>query len=198
MRGAVLHKLGLDFVKNRMIRVNYGTESRVPFQEGYHPEFRRVLDYDGLPRCKGVMHWFAKKVLSQIASVKVPRVFLLRTEPSWKNPFTRIIRKKEERVRNHIFQLTNSGYVTKTQLRNIWIQKVYPMISGLTLVMKMHVRLTVDLKELPSRAWERRKGRDGAYRRVQYELGLSFGAGGIEWFFRYDGKIIGSVKSEYI
>jgi hypothetical protein len=53
MRGAVLHKLGLDFVKNRMIRVSYGTENRVPFQEGRHLASRRVLDYDGLPRCKG-------------------------------------------------------------------------------------------------------------------------------------------------
>ena len=63
MRGAVLYKLGLDFVKDRVMRVSYGTVSRVPFREGYHPVSRKEVDFDGFPRCGGVMHWFAKKVL---------------------------------------------------------------------------------------------------------------------------------------
>ena len=65
MRGAVLYKLGLDLVKDRVMRVSYGTAARVPFQEGYHPMSRRVMDYEGNPRCTGVMHWFANKVLPQ-------------------------------------------------------------------------------------------------------------------------------------
>jgi hypothetical protein len=62
MRGAVLYKLGLDFVKDRVMRVSYGTSARVAFEEGYHPISRKVTDYDGYARCSGVMHWFAKKV----------------------------------------------------------------------------------------------------------------------------------------
>ena len=65
MRGAVLYKLGLDLVKDRVMRVSYGTAARVPFQEGYHPISRRVVDYEGNPRCTGVMHWFANKVFPQ-------------------------------------------------------------------------------------------------------------------------------------
>jgi hypothetical protein len=62
MKGAVLYKLGLDFVKDRVMRVSYGTTTRIPFEEGYHPDSRKVMDYDGIARCRGVMHWFAKKV----------------------------------------------------------------------------------------------------------------------------------------
>jgi hypothetical protein len=62
MKGAVLYKLGLDFVKDRVLRVSYGTSTCIPFEEGYHPDSRKVMDYDGIARCRGVMHWFAKKV----------------------------------------------------------------------------------------------------------------------------------------
>jgi hypothetical protein len=64
--------------------------------------------------------------------------------------------------------------------------------------MKHQVMLTVDLKNLPRSAWEVRKGMNGSYRRVRYELGLTFGAGGIEWRFLYQGKVMGSVKSDYV
>jgi hypothetical protein len=62
MRGAVLYKLGMDFVKDRVMRVSYGTAANVTFQEGYHPTSRRVISFDGSHKCRGVMHWFAKKV----------------------------------------------------------------------------------------------------------------------------------------
>ena len=58
----MLYKLGLDFVKDRVMRVSYGTASRVPFRHGYHPVSRKEIDYDGRPRCGGVMQWFSKKV----------------------------------------------------------------------------------------------------------------------------------------
>jgi hypothetical protein len=112
-------------------------------------------------------------------------------------PSIQIIRN-ETRIRNHIVLLTNFGYVMKIHLRNLWTPKVLLILSELILVMKMHVRLTVDLNKIPENAWEKRQGTHGAYRRVQYELGLSFGAGGIEWRFLYNGKIMGSVACEYI
>ena len=62
MKGAVLYKLGLDLVQTRVLRYSYGTEGFVPFKEGYHPEGRKVLDLEGVARCEGVLHWFAKKV----------------------------------------------------------------------------------------------------------------------------------------
>jgi len=71
-------------------------------------------------------------------------------------------------------------------------------VQKLISVMKQGVKLTVDLKNLPQSAWDIRKGVNGAYRRVRYDLGLAFGAGGIEWRFLYKGKVMGSVTCDYI
>ena len=75
---------------------------------------------------------------------------------------------------------------------------VFSLLFLLILVLKMQVRLSVDLEKLPADAWENRKGIDGHfYRRYHYHLGLSFGAGGIEWRFLYKNKVIGSVTCKY-
>ena len=63
MRGAVLHKLGLDFVKERIMRFNYGVTQSSSFRAGYHPHSRKFIHIDGYPRCRGVMNWYAAKVL---------------------------------------------------------------------------------------------------------------------------------------
>lgn len=70
--------------------------------------------------------------------------------------------------------------------------------SLLTPGVEPHVRLSVDLTKLPASAWERLHGASGKYYRVHYILGLSFGPGGIEWRFLYDGQVLGSVDCQYI
>lgn len=62
MRGAVLHKLGLDFVKNRIMRSSYGISMNRKFQTGFDPEIHKVEGFDGNMLCEGVMDWYAKKV----------------------------------------------------------------------------------------------------------------------------------------
>jgi hypothetical protein len=75
---------------------------------------------------------------------------------------------------------------------------VFSLLSLLILVLKMQVSLSVDLEKLPTDAWENRKGINGCYyRRYHYHLGLSFGAGGIEWRLLHKNKVIGSVKCKY-
>ena len=64
MRGAVLYKLGLDFVKDRIIRKSYGVAMNVAFRPGHHPNSRKVTSLDGVVRCEDVMHWYAYKVRS--------------------------------------------------------------------------------------------------------------------------------------
>jgi hypothetical protein len=81
--------------------------------------------------------------------------------------------------------------------RNMTRQTVYCTACRLIIGLTAHVKLSVNLESLPPEAWETRRGVSGKYRRVRYHLGLSFGPGGIEWRFLYEGKVIGSVECEY-
>lgn len=62
MRGAVLYKLGLGCVKDRIMRKSYGVSKTVVFDEIKHPASRKFKGIDGVVRCRDVMHWYAKKV----------------------------------------------------------------------------------------------------------------------------------------
>ena len=64
--------------------------------------------------------------------------------------------------------------------------------------MVLHSKLTVDLRKLPVDAWIRSEGPFGEYYAVDYEIGLLFGAGGIEFRFLHEGKVIGSLECEYV
>jgi succinate dehydrogenase/fumarate reductase flavoprotein subunit len=63
MRGAVLHKLGLNIVKERIMRRHYGVGAiRAPFKHGKDPIHLKGLDAAGEAVCQDVMHWYAYKV----------------------------------------------------------------------------------------------------------------------------------------
>lgn len=63
MRGAVLHRMGFNFVKERIMRRNYGvTYIKTPFEPGVDPEHLKEISISGLPACRDVMRWYAKKV----------------------------------------------------------------------------------------------------------------------------------------
>jgi hypothetical protein len=65
VRGAVLHRMGLDIVRERVMRANYGIDKAVPFDFGTHPLSRMMVGPDGVLRCCEVMHWYARKVHSR-------------------------------------------------------------------------------------------------------------------------------------
>jgi hypothetical protein len=62
MRGAVLYKLGMDSVKERIMRVHYGVSVFLVFRKGYDPPGRKAIDDAGGERCLGAMKWLANKV----------------------------------------------------------------------------------------------------------------------------------------
>ena len=62
VRGAVLHRMGLDIVRERVMRASYGIDKAVPFEFGMHPLSRMLVGPDGILRCSEVMHWYTKKV----------------------------------------------------------------------------------------------------------------------------------------
>ena len=63
MRGAVLHKLGLNIVKERIMRRHYGVRyNRQGFKHGKDPIHLKGLDAAGEVVCQHVMRWYAYKV----------------------------------------------------------------------------------------------------------------------------------------
>src|SRR5579859_3969768 len=70
MQGAILHGLGYNLVKERLIRRSYGVISSPEFVPGQHPEERKFHDESGTPRCKGMMEWFVCKVIPHINGVE--------------------------------------------------------------------------------------------------------------------------------
>ena len=61
-RGAVLHKLGLNYVHERVMRRHYGIVTFVPYDKARHPKKLRFKGMDGQWKCNNVMNWFAAKV----------------------------------------------------------------------------------------------------------------------------------------
>lgn len=61
MRGAVMHGLGLNLVRERLMRRSYGVVSQPIFRPGVDPQSRRFVDIAGVARCRGVMDWYARK-----------------------------------------------------------------------------------------------------------------------------------------
>jgi len=64
MCGAVLYKLGLDFVKSRVMSKSYGVAYNLEFKSGVHPASRRIEGVDGVSRCENAMDWYVRKVRS--------------------------------------------------------------------------------------------------------------------------------------
>jgi len=61
-RGAVLHMLGLNLVRERIMRRHYGFAITSPFIEDKDPERLKFRDINGDLMCKNVMRWYAHKV----------------------------------------------------------------------------------------------------------------------------------------
>jgi hypothetical protein len=70
---------------------------------------------------------------------------------------------------------------------------LYLLISGI----QKHCEMVVDLREIPVRGFHKKNGPHGRYYNVSFELGLVFGAGGIEFTFLFEGTILGAVKCAY-
>jgi hypothetical protein len=64
MRGAVLHGLGLNQIRERVMRRSYGIATNPVFVANRHPTARRFVDVDGVTRCRDVMEWLVCKVYS--------------------------------------------------------------------------------------------------------------------------------------
>jgi hypothetical protein len=95
MKGAVLHRLNGDVVKERLLRRHYGTKFHDDFKEGEHPESRKIIDVDGKPYCEDVMFWYAKKVQVPKAQLLTCKGQKIKTDETIKYPFVFDIEEAE-------------------------------------------------------------------------------------------------------
>ena len=63
-----MHGLGLNLVKERLMRRSYGVVSQPIFRPGVDPQNRRFVDIVGVARCRDVMDWYARKVPNFMAN----------------------------------------------------------------------------------------------------------------------------------
>jgi len=62
MKGAVLHRLGMNFVKERLMRTNYGISVQKVFDPSIHPEHLKGVSKSGKTICRKGITWCAYKV----------------------------------------------------------------------------------------------------------------------------------------
>jgi len=63
MKGAVLYRLGMNSVKERKMRANYGIAACQIFRQGVHPASSKYVDPAGEFRSDAGLRWVAKKVM---------------------------------------------------------------------------------------------------------------------------------------
>ena len=115
MRGAVLHGLGLNMIKERVMRRSYGIEMQPEFNAAVHPTSLKFVDKtDGMIRCKEVMHWFAVRARPFLAKMVNIREIQLQTI-WWNN--------------GHSFWITKAKISTAVVL--------YPILIGFLSVKRM-------------------------------------------------------------
>ena len=68
MRGAILHKVGLDVVKERVMRRHYGIGTSKSFRYGHDPDRLKYVSPDGETMCRDVMNWYTRKVPTTICN----------------------------------------------------------------------------------------------------------------------------------
>jgi len=197
VRGAVLYRLGLDIVTHRIMRLSYGIAAATEFREGYHPPARKCTGIDGIVRCRDVMDWYATKVTyfvsysadSRARGLQGGLSFLIISKWTSRSPNTLNIDRSTTR--------SDYGHPLVELLQNTKKNRVCPFLVLLTLELREHCGLTVDLRDIPATGWERRSGPSGYYRRATYDISLTLGAGGMELQLRHDDKVIGAVEFNY-
>jgi len=172
VRGAVLHKLGVTYVKERVMRRHYGISISQQFREG-HPQDLKYKALDGW-RCAGVFQWYVKKGdrIPDRHIVRQTLVELLKPEAYYEGELKREINLRV--------------YEDDKAPKYDFGDKDIPTLCS----------LTVDLKKIPPDAFIKKLGQFGNYYSLEYELLLTFGST-LEFQYVWQGVKIGEAIAKY-
>jgi hypothetical protein len=198
MRGAVLYKTGLDMVRERVMRRNYGMIVSVLFEEG-DPIDLRFIGKDGRHRCKDVLSWFVHKVF-----------------PFWENEL--IFRAPKYRISLWLnirsvltFILTSicAKDLCVSQynfflLITLMLQFISVVISVALLPFDFWIiialipicTISVDLRKLPKEAFQRQDC-ETRFWEVKFDIAVVFGQM-MEFKLLYKGKVMQRAVGQYL
>jgi hypothetical protein len=196
VRGAVLHRMGLEIVKERRMRASYGIDKAVPFELGTHPLPRMIVGPDGILRCSEVMHWYARKVfpileMSLFQNERMPigkvvqhTVYSQLTE--WKFKFAASLNCSVE-------LLVCDDDTPPEYLENC----TFIGAKYLTVAVRPLCEIHANLRDLPPEAFEKNSGPEGVFYSIVYDLAIIF-TPVIEFKLLYHGKEYGKASAKYV
>jgi len=171
--GAVIHRLeGASVVTSRICRRHYGIITRLYYEEGVHSQASKTWDVDEEAYyADNVIRWHATKGLS------------IQGEQCISIPF----------------YITGSAPSTSELLEMVVSDEDNPPLEfEHTQKTRRLCSITADLSNVPRKSWLSRKTSNGnTYVYLKYNVGLTFGPGGLQFDVRVGDKIVGTAKADY-
>ena len=194
MRGAVLYKMGMNMVKERVMRRHYGLVISDIFREGYDPEALKFRGKDGSWRVKNVLHWFANKVRS-VLSISHFRAPKFQIDMSLNTVFqsSSFLSSMSDQARctiKLIFWLVNLTWHLTTLIRVLLLRFV------LTIDVATICSIDVDLRKLPVTAFKKSTATGVTLYIADFELAIAFGPE-MEFRLLYQKTLMGSAVAHY-
>lgn len=193
MRGAVLHKMGLNLVKERMMRRHYGVSHYRNFLEGQDPEYLRGEDAAGDIICNSVMKWYAKKVQTK-QSVLNNRVKGWKMGKLWSSHSFGNIVMCNTRAPTALSWLMICTSQKAMKHPPTWNLRVITRCLLFDKIVQSRCSVESDLSSL--RPFALKQGRKGSYYEVEYDLGVTFGPE-LEFKLVHRGRVIGRAVGSY-
>jgi len=174
MKGAIIHKLGLDLVRARIMRRHYGIAKARTWRFG-DPSYLKYIGLDGKVMCRGVMDWYVCKGQQVSHRQNVDKRFC-----------TEILEYKVKYYTSIMHPVTLYSYEGQDAPE-------FKDISGI----RRLCNVTVDLKKIPPEAFERELGPEGPYYEVSYDVAIVFGSL-LEFRLVHEGVLLGQGKADYL
>lgn len=171
--GAIIHRLeGASVVKSRICRRHYGVITRLYYEEGVHSQASKTWDADEeVWYADNVIRWHATKgqAIQADQCISIP-FYITGNEPSDSELLEMVVSDED----NPPLEFEHT-------------QKTRRLCS-----------VTADLSGVPRKSWLSRKtSSNHKYVFLKYNVGLTFGSGGLQFDVRVGQEIVGTAKANY-
>jgi hypothetical protein len=194
MRGAVLYKMGMNMVKERVMRRHYGLVISDIFREDFDPEELKFRGKDGSWRVKNVLHWFVNKVRSVLSRSHF-RALKLQIDMSLNTLFqsNSLLSSMNDQAR---YTIKLIFWLAKLTGRLTTLIRVLLLFFVLTIGVATICSIDVDLRKLPVAAFKKSTATGVTLYIAEFELAIAFGPV-MEFRLLYQKTLMGSAVAHY-